>query len=200
MRIFLFLAFIAIPILEIFLFIQAGQIIGVLPTIALTVVTAIAGSFLMRVQGFTALNRFSQAAAKGEMPVTPVIDGIGIFAAALLLLTPGFFTDAIGLLLFIPPVRRAALPWIFSGAVTRARVHVRSAGASGGQSGPESPRKPEPRSGQGEGSDRPQRPAPGFQKSDNVIDAEFETIEPKEAAKDPGKSTKAKRSPWRYEK
>lgn len=193
MQFFLFLAFIAVPIIEIALFIKAGQLIGVLPTILLTVGTAIAGSFLMRVQGFAVLNRFTEAAAKGEMPLTPVIDGIGILVAGLLLMTPGFFTDSLGLLLFIPQLRRAGVRWLFARALTRGHVHVRGYGADGPGRGPRS--QPRQETGPGKGS-APRPGGPGFRKADNVIDAEFETIEPDEAAKQPGKGAEAKKSPW----
>jgi UPF0716 protein FxsA len=191
MQIVLFLIFIAVPIVEIALFIQAGQLIGFWPTIAITIGTAIAGSFLMRVQGFATLNRFSQAAQRGEVPVTPVIDGIGIFAAGLLLLTPGLFTDAIGLLLFVPPFRRALAKWAFGRALESGRIHVRTHGAG---SGGTKPKGPPPRGGK------------GFSKSDDVIDAEFETIDPQDNGdgaepldrdeNDRSRSRK-KNSPWR---
>jgi UPF0716 protein FxsA len=194
MQIYLFLAFIAVPIIEIALFIKAGQLIGVLPTIVLTVVTAIAGSFLMRVQGFAVLNRFTEAAAKGEMPVNPVIDGLGILVAGLLLMTPGFFTDFLGLLLFIPLVRRAMIRWVFSRAA-KSTVHVRTYGAGRRPGAPHEPR-PEPPNPSG----RPSRPGgPGFRKADNVIDAEFETIEPDKDGKDGERGTRAKKSPWRQD-
>jgi UPF0716 protein FxsA len=191
MQIFLFLAFIAVPIIEIALFIKAGQLIGVLPTIALIIGTAIAGSFLMRVQGFAVLNRFTEAAAKGEMPLVPVIDGIGILVAGLLLMTPGFFTDILGIMLFIPPARRAAMRWLFTKALAGGRVHVRRYGASGPGAGPRADPRPETQPGAGR---PPRQGGPGFRKADDVIDAEFETIEPDEAAKQPG--TGAKKSPW----
>lgn len=191
MQILLFLIFLVVPIVEIALFIQAGQLIGLWPTIAITIGTAIAGSFLMRVQGFATLNRFSQAAQRGEVPVTPVIDGIGIFAAGLLLLTPGLLTDTIGLLLFVPPFRRALAKWAFGKALASGRVHVRTYGA-GSDGGP----KPQ----------APPRGGKGFRKSDDVIDAEFETIDPKDNGdgaepldrdeNDRSRSRK-KDSPWR---
>ncbi len=196
MQIFLFLIFIAVPVIEIALFIEAGQVIGVLPTIAITIGTAIAGSFLMRVQGFATLSRFSEAVEKGQMPVTPVIDGIGILTAGLLLLTPGLFTDTIGLLLFVPPVRRGLAKWVFSKALKNGRVNIRTfGGATGAGTGPAGPR-----------TDGPTKAGAGFKKSDDVIDAEFETIDPEPpkngAAPHDGDAAPpgiagGKRSPWR---
>ncbi|MBX2805435.1 MAG: FxsA family protein [Hyphomicrobiales bacterium] len=191
MQIILFLFFIAVPIAEIALFIQAGELIGTLPTIAITIGTAIAGSFLMRVQGFAALNRFAESTGRGEMPITPVVDGIGILSAALLLLTPGLLTDAIGLLLFVPPVRRGLARWFFSRAVKKGKVRF-STFAQTQSAGPEahySSRGPS-------SSQRPER--------DNVVDAEFETINPEEendatppAGKDGKSSRPNKDTPWR---
>lgn len=192
MQIVLFLIFIVVPIVEIALFIQAGQLIGFWPTIAITIGTAIAGSFLMRVQGFATLNRFSQAAQRGEVPVTPVIDGIGIFAAGLLLLTPGLLTDTIGLLLFVPPFRRGLAKWAFGKALESGRVHVRTYGAN--SSGGTKPQGPPPRGDK------------GFRKADDVIDAEFETIDPKDNGgeaepldRDQNDRSRSRRkdSPWR---
>lgn len=176
MQILLFLTFIVVPILEIALFIKAGQIIGLMPTIVITIGTAIAGSFLMRVQGFATLNRFSQAAERGEMPVTPVIDGIGILAAGLLLLTPGLFTDAIGLLLFVPAVRRGLAKWVFGQALRKGHVHVRTYSQNG----------------------RPRHQDTSFKRSDDVIDADFETIDPVENRDEAEPSNDGKNSPWRH--
>lgn len=196
MQILLFLIFIAVPIIEIALFIEAGKVIGLWPTIAITIGTAIAGSFLMRVQGFATLSRFSQAADRGEMPVTPVIDGIGILSAGLLLLTPGLFTDAIGLLLFVPPIRRGLLKWAFGRALQSGRVHFRTFGGTRGGGG-EEPRSAGP---------PPRGRKPGFAKSEDVVDAEFETITPDEASDDatpldPDDPDRPRRrrddSPWR---
>lgn len=184
MQILLFLTFIVVPIVEIALFIEAGRAIGLVPTIAITIGTAIAGSFLMRVQGFATLRRFSQTLEKGEMPVTPVIDSIGILCAGLLLLTPGLFTDAIGLLLFVPPIRRGLAKWLFGKAVKSGKVHFRTFG--------------EGRATKGD----PLRPASGsadIKRSDNVIDAEFETVEPGDDDKSQdGEIAEAREdSPWR---
>jgi UPF0716 protein FxsA len=195
MQILLFLIFIAVPIIEIALFIQAGEIIGIVPTILITIGTAIAGSFLMRVQGFAALNRFAQAVEQGEMPVTPVIDGIGILSAGLLLLTPGLFTDMIGLLLFVPPIRRGLARRAFSRALKSGRVHIRTFGGAGGSGPP--PGGPSPQGPQGANG--------GFTRSPHVVDAEFETIDPDEDDEDATRLDRDKgagpkrrgSSPWR---
>lgn len=178
MQLILFLVFIAVPVAEIALFIKAGELIGALPTIAITIGTAVAGSFLMRVQGFAALNRFAESANRGEMPVTPVVDGIGILSAGLLLLTPGLLTDTIGLLLFVPPVRRGLARWVFLRAVQSGKVKFASFSHSHSQgSGP---------AYSGSKTSDFQRPG-----NDNVIDAEFETIRPDEKMQDDASPTDA---------
>ena len=186
MPILLFLCFLAVPIAEIALFVEAGRLIGVIPTILLTIATAMAGTFLMRAQGIATMNRIAQSLEKGEMPVASVMDGMGIFVAGILLLTPGFLTDIFGLLLFVPPIRRGVGRWIFQKLARSGQVRFTSYGAS-------SPTREPP----------PAKPAAGsFTRASDVVDAEFETIEPD--AEDPkpaqphnGKSRGNPKSPWR---
>ncbi len=186
MQILLFLVFIGVPIAEIALFIEAAKLIGVVPTILLTIGTAFAGTALMRMQGFATLNRITESLQKGDMPVAPVLDGMGIFVAGILLLTPGLLTDAIGFLLFIPPVRRRLGRWIFS-KLARSGAYRFS-----------TYRGPPPR------SPGPGKPAnDGFTRSDDVVDAEFETIDPDAAdpnsleAKPLDRKGADRKSPWR---
>jgi UPF0716 protein FxsA len=195
MSMLLFLVFIAVPIAEVALFIQAGQLIGIIPTILITIGTAIAGSILMRVQGFQTMNNLAQSLEKGEMPVTPVIDGIGIMAAGLLLLTPGFLTDTIGLLLFVPPIRRGLAKWLLRRALSGGRIHIRTFEGDARGPGPEAGPGPRPRSGGKR----------GFRERGNVVDADFETVEPgktdgKAEPLEPGGDDgrrPPRRSPWR---
>ncbi len=108
----LFLLFIGVPIIEIALFIQVGGVIGLWPTLAIVVLTAFLGTSLMRAQGIMTLNRLQEALATGGNPTDPMAQGAMILVAGVLLLTPGFFTDAIGFALLIPPVRVALMRWI----------------------------------------------------------------------------------------
>jgi len=119
-----FLIFLATPILEIVLFIQVGGVIGVVPTILIVIVTAIVGSILLRLQGSAVIRRTQLALRAGELPVDPVIDGISLLVAGALLLTPGFFTDAVGFLLFVPPFRRSLARWIFEHMMRSGKVFV----------------------------------------------------------------------------
>jgi UPF0716 protein FxsA len=104
---FLFLALVAVPIIEIALFIEIGGIIGTWATIGAIVLTAAAGAVLLRAQGGGLLARARTTLGRGEMPVEEVIHGLFLLIAGVLLMTPGFFTDALGLLLCVPPLRLA---------------------------------------------------------------------------------------------
>ena len=101
------LAFILVPIAEIAVFIQAGELIGLWPTIAAVILTAIIGTAMLRQQGIATLMRLRATVDRGEMPLREVFDGACLLIAGVLLLTPGFLTDAVGFLLLIPPVRFA---------------------------------------------------------------------------------------------
>ena len=107
MPVILLLMFIGVPILEIAVFIQAGELIGLWPTLATVVVTAIIGTALLRAQGLATLARARQSLDQGKMPVEEIYVGLCLLVAGLLLLTPGFVTDSVGFLLFLPPFRRA---------------------------------------------------------------------------------------------
>lgn len=102
---YLLLALLIVPILEIAVFIQVGGAIGLWPTIALVLLTAFAGTALLRAQGFAVMRRARESLARNELPVREVFDGLCLIVAGVLLLTPGFVTDTLGLLLFLPPLR-----------------------------------------------------------------------------------------------
>ncbi|HKT84344.1 MAG TPA: FxsA family protein [Solirubrobacterales bacterium] len=97
--------FIVIPIVELYVIIQIGSLIGVWPTIALLLADAILGSMLLRHQGRGAWRRFNAALAEGRFPGREVADGLLIAIGGTLLLTPGFVTDIFGLIFLIPPTR-----------------------------------------------------------------------------------------------
>lgn len=105
----LFLLFVAVPIIEIGLFIQVGGILGLWPTLAIVIMTAVVGTTLMRAQGLAALQKLQSNIETGGNPTDPIANGAFILVAGLLLLTPGFFTDGLGLALLIPPVRQALI-------------------------------------------------------------------------------------------
>ena len=105
MLLLLFVLFIGLPILEIYVIIQVGEAIGVLPTIALLIFDSIVGTWLMRSQGRQVWARFTAAMAEGRPPAREVLDGALVMAGGALQLAPGFVTDGFGLLLLAPPTR-----------------------------------------------------------------------------------------------
>ncbi len=116
----LFALFIAVPLIEIALFIQVGGAIGLWPTLLVVVLTAILGTWLVRSQGIQAMANLRSSFGELRDPTEPLAHGAMILFSGALLLTPGFFTDAIGFALLIPGVRSAVFGYL------RSRVHVQS--------------------------------------------------------------------------
>jgi len=108
-----FALFLLVPIIEIIGFMQIGSLIGLWPTLGIVILTAIAGSMLLRHQGMAVLFRTQSMIQEGKIPVDEMIDGICLAIAGALLLTPGFFTDIFGFLLFVPPFRRTLAKSVF---------------------------------------------------------------------------------------
>ena len=100
------LIFILVPILEIIVFINVGNFLGVINTIAIVIVTALIGTYLLQKQGLSVLLRAQDDINKGQAPISSVIDGVFLLIAGAFLLTPGLITDTFGFLLFIPQFRR----------------------------------------------------------------------------------------------
>ena len=157
----LFLAFLLVPVIEIGLFIQVGGLIGLWPTLAIVVITAMVGTWLVKSQGRMALQKLTGAFNDLQDPSEPLAEGAMILFAGALLLTPGFFTDAVGFALLMPPVRH----WIFRQVA--ARVTVRGFTAQTGFSG----------------SGGPSRPYPG---EGDIIDSDFTEVRPDDPAARPG--------------
>ncbi|HVY97287.1 MAG TPA: FxsA family protein [Solirubrobacterales bacterium] len=97
--------FIVVPIVEIYVIIQVGELIGAWPTVALLLADALLGSFLLKHQGRSAWRRFNEALAQRRFPGKEVVDGALILVGGTLLLAPGFITDIVGIVLLIPPTR-----------------------------------------------------------------------------------------------
>jgi len=115
----LFLLFLAVPLIEIGLFIQVGGLIGLWPTLAIVVLTAVIGTSLMRQQGALAMSQIRTSFQELRDPAEPLAHGAMILFSGALLLTPGFFTDAVGFALLLPPVRAAAYRWLSKHMVVR---------------------------------------------------------------------------------
>lgn len=125
----LFLAFLLVPLIEIGLFIQVGGAIGLWPTLLIVVLTAVAGTALVRSQGALALARLRSSFETLHDPTEPLAHGAMILFSGALLLTPGFFTDAVGFALLVPAVRNVVLREL------RKRVQVRGMSMGGQRPG-----------------------------------------------------------------
>jgi len=145
----IFLAFIAVPAVEIALFIQIGGWLGLFPTLAVVFLTAAAGTVLLRRQGFDVIRRAQANMDAGELPVREVCDGLFLSLAGVLLLTPGFFTDAVGFLLFVPSLRTFLISSVATRVVAGANSRVRHPGNFG--TGPHPGHDPRGRSGFADG-------------------------------------------------
>ncbi|MFC4218419.1 FxsA family protein [Pseudophaeobacter arcticus] len=167
---YIFLAFLMVPLIEIGLFIQVGGAIGLWPTLAIVVLTAVLGTALVRSQGRLALGQMRNSFQTLSDPAEPLAHGAMILFAGALLLTPGFFTDAIGFALLMPPVRIAVYRYI-SKRVTVAQFQMGS-GSMHGQ-----------RQGQGHGQGHPHGSPPAG--SGDIIDGDFEEVTPKQPRKTP---------------
>ena len=97
--------FLVVPFVELFVIIQVGQAIGALPTIAVLVLISVVGAWLVKREGLGVLRRAQARMRSGEVPGAELTDGVLILFAGALLLTPGFLTDVLGILLLLPPVR-----------------------------------------------------------------------------------------------
>lgn len=108
----LLLLFLLVPLVEIYLLIKIGGVIGALPTVMLVVLTAVLGAALARYQGLATLQRLQATIARGEAPAIEMFEGVLLLVGALLLLTPGFLTDLLGFACLLPLTRRALAFWL----------------------------------------------------------------------------------------
>ena len=132
----LLLAFIAVPLIEIALFIEVGSWLGLWPTLLIVLLTAIAGPYLVRTQGRSVLDDLRNSFDDLRDPTQPLAHGAMILFSGALLLTPGFFTDVIGFLLLVPAVRNVVFVEV-SKRIRVQRAHAGTAGhARGHRAGP----------------------------------------------------------------
>ncbi len=104
----LFILFLIVPVIEIYLLIKVGSLIGAVPTVATLLLISLAGAWLVRHQGFRVLGRIQAELSQGRLPAAEMLDGALVLVGGVLLLTPGFFTDFLGLF-FLIPVTRAVI-------------------------------------------------------------------------------------------
>jgi UPF0716 protein FxsA len=112
----LFILFLLVPLIEIYFLIQVGEVIGAGWTIFLVVATAVLGAGLLRMQGFNTLQRAQTSMAQGQLPAVEMLEGVALLCSGAMLLTPGFFTDAIGFILLVPVIRQALIKRVLSNA------------------------------------------------------------------------------------
>ncbi len=150
-----FLIFIAIPFIEIMVFMAVGEHIGILTTLMLAFITAIIGGAIVRHQGLQTLLAMKIAMDAGKIPLGEIFDGFCLVAAGALLITPGFVTDTLGFLLLVPPVRNTLktlmknhTSWtVETTGYTQGGTHIRDPGALDAEyerveDGPETLEKP----------------------------------------------------------
>ena len=125
----LLLLFIVVPLLELYVILQVGDAIGVLPTIGLLVLDSVLGAMLMRSEGRRAWTRFNLAISEGRVPAREAIDGVLVVFGGALLLTPGFVTDILGAVLLLPftrPLVRRVLVRRFAGRMVASARRCRA--------------------------------------------------------------------------
>ena len=105
------LVFVFVPLVELYFLIEVGSEIGAIPTIFLSVFTAVLGGLMVRVQGFTTARRVSEALQRDELPAVEMMEGVILLFAGVLLLLPGFVTDVVGFACLVPRVRRLLIVW-----------------------------------------------------------------------------------------
>lgn len=118
------LVFLVVPFLELFVLIQVGQAVGAVPTIVGLILVSIAGAWLVKREGMAVVRRARNHIQNGEVPAAELVDGVLILFAGALLVTPGFLTDVLGLLLLVPPVRAALRVAASRQLAARARLRL----------------------------------------------------------------------------
>lgn len=108
----LFVLFTVVPVVELYALIKIGNVFGALNTVLLLIGTALLGALLVRLEGLRTFNRVMGNLAQGSMPTEELVDGLFIFTAGVLLVTPGIFTDIVALFLLIPFVRTLMKRWL----------------------------------------------------------------------------------------
>jgi UPF0716 protein FxsA len=159
--------FIVVPLAELYVIIEVGQLIGAGPTIALLLLDSIVGAALLRSQGRTAWRRFNRALEERRLPHRETFDGAMVILGAALLLTPGFLTDFVGLCLLVPPTRALVRQGLTLIALRRfsmgQRVVFWTAGRAAGRAGrrPDARRPQRPYDLDGDAREVPDEPPPG---------------------------------------
>ena len=117
--------FIVVPLVELYLIIEIGSMIGALWTVLLVVLTAVIGVTLLRIQGLSTLNRARASMEMGTLPAMEMMEGMALGVGGALLITPGFITDTLGFMCLIPATRRAMIRYLMSRSVMVRQTHSR---------------------------------------------------------------------------
>jgi len=142
---YIFLLFVVVPIVEIALLIQVGSYIGVWSTVAIVILTAALGSWLLRQQGLATMTTARTKLNSGAVPATELLEGLILVFGGALLLTPGFFTDAVGFLCLLPPSRRWMASRLGHSAMVVGMGSIRGQGSTGTASPHQPGGRPRPR-------------------------------------------------------
>lgn len=108
----LFLLFLIVPVIEIYLLIKVGSVIGGLATVASLLLISALGAYLVRSQGFRLINEIRDELSRGRLPAAQLLDGALVFVGGVLLMTPGFFTDFLGIFFLVPASRSLIKMWL----------------------------------------------------------------------------------------
>lgn len=108
----LFLIFLIVPVIEIYLIIKVGQVLGGVATVSVLLAMSLLGAWLIRHQGGRVIGQIREELAQGRLPAAQLLDGALIFIGGVLLTTPGFFTDFLGIFFLIPATRRVIKMWL----------------------------------------------------------------------------------------
>ena len=125
----LVVVFIVVPLAELYVILQVGDAIGVVPTLAILVADSLLGSWMLKSQGRQVWRRFNEATAAGRIPHSEIIDGVLVIFGGAFLITPGFLTDIVGLLFLLPPTR-AAFRRMVRGMIERGTIWGRVGGVA----------------------------------------------------------------------
>lgn len=118
----LFLFFLTVPIVEIYVLLKIGGIIGIFPTVVLVVTTAMLGATMLRNQGLSTMQRLQDMLSRGEIPAQEIVEGPLLLVGGALLLTPGFFTDAMGFYLLIPYTRKRFVKYLLENHFNASKI------------------------------------------------------------------------------
>jgi len=136
----LFLLFTVVPLVELYLLIAVGRVLGPMATIGLVLVTGAVGAWFARLEGARVIRRWQEAMARQQIPKDGVIDGFLIFIGGLMLITPGILTDIAGLSMVMPPTRRVIAGFVrrwVERQIAAGRVQVYAPGYNGGPGRPQ---------------------------------------------------------------